>query len=49
VSPDPADAMAFARRLAAPDDLILMTGSVMLVGETKAIRLGCGLSPLSLR
>ncbi len=46
VSPDPADAMALARRLAAPDDLILMTGSVMLVGETKAILLGCGLSPL---
>ena len=31
---------------AAPDDLILITGSLMLVGEAKAILLGCGLSPL---
>jgi dihydrofolate synthase/folylpolyglutamate synthase len=44
--PDPADAMALARRMAAPDDLILITGSLMLVGEAKAILLGCGLSPL---
>lgn len=46
VVPDPADAIALARRMAAPDDLILVTGSLMLVGETKAILLGCGLSPL---
>lgn len=46
VRPDPADAMALARRMAAPDDLILITGSLMLVGEAKAILLGCGLSPL---
>jgi dihydrofolate synthase/folylpolyglutamate synthase len=46
VAPDPADAIALARRMAAPDDLILVTGSLMLVGETKAILLGCGLSPL---
>ena len=43
---EPADAMALARRMAAPDDLILITGSLMLVGEAKAILLGCGLSPL---
>jgi dihydrofolate synthase/folylpolyglutamate synthase len=43
---DPADAISLARRMAAPDDLILVTGSLMLVGETKAILLGCGLSPL---
>lgn len=46
VSPDPADAMALARRLAAPDDMILLTGSLLLVGEAKALLLGCGLSPL---
>ena len=44
--PEPAEAMALARRMAAPDDLILITGSLMLVGEAKAILLGCGLSPL---
>jgi dihydrofolate synthase/folylpolyglutamate synthase len=43
---DPAEAMALARRMAAPDDLILLTGSLLLVGEAKAILLGCGLSPL---
>lgn len=46
VVPDPADAISLARRMAAPDDLILVTGSLMLVGEAKAILLGCGLSPL---
>lgn len=46
MSPDPADALALARRMAAPDDLILLTGSLLLVGEAKAIMLGCGLSPL---
>ncbi len=46
VRPDPAEAMSFARRMAAPDDLILLTGSLLLVGEAKAILQGCGLSPL---
>jgi len=46
VVPDPADAIARARGMAASDDLILITGSLMLVGEAKAILLGCGLSPL---
>ncbi len=46
VVPDPADAIGLARRLAAPDDLILVTGSLMLVGEIQAIVRGCGLSPL---
>ena len=46
VVPDPADAISLARRVAAPDDLILVTGSLMLVGETQAILRGCGLSPL---
>jgi dihydrofolate synthase/folylpolyglutamate synthase len=46
VAPDPADAISLARRMAASDDLILVTGSLMLVGEAKAILLGCGLSPL---
>jgi dihydrofolate synthase/folylpolyglutamate synthase len=40
------DAMALARRLAAPDDLICVTGSLMLVGEMKALVRGCGLSPI---
>lgn len=48
VSPDPADALALARRMSAPEDLILLTGSLLLVGEAKAILLGCGLSPRSL-
>jgi dihydrofolate synthase / folylpolyglutamate synthase len=46
VIPNPAEAISLARRTAAPDDLILVTGSLMLVGEAKAILLGCGLSPL---
>jgi len=46
VRPDPADAMSLARRMAAPDDLILLTGSLLLVGEAKAILQGCALSPL---
>jgi dihydrofolate synthase/folylpolyglutamate synthase len=43
---DPHDALALARRMATPDDLILVTGSLMLVGEIKALLRGCGLSPL---
>lgn len=41
-----ADALAIARRLAAPDDLICVTGSLMLVGELKAVLRGCELSPI---
>ncbi|MBA5865550.1 MAG: bifunctional folylpolyglutamate synthase/dihydrofolate synthase [Nitrospira sp. CR1.3] len=42
----PADALALAKRLAAPEDLVCVTGSLMLVGEVKAALRGCGLSPL---
>ncbi len=44
--PLPADALAHARRLAASEDLICVTGSLMLVGEVKALLRGCGLSPI---
>jgi dihydrofolate synthase/folylpolyglutamate synthase len=44
--PVPADALARARRLAAPEDLICVTGSLMLVGDVKALLRGCGLSPI---
>ncbi|MDH4186791.1 MAG: bifunctional folylpolyglutamate synthase/dihydrofolate synthase, partial [Nitrospira sp.] len=40
------DAMVSAKQLAGPDDLICVTGSLMLVGECKAWFRGCGLSPL---
>ena len=39
-------ALAEARRMARPEDLICVTGSLMLVGEVKASLRGCGLSPL---
>jgi dihydrofolate synthase/folylpolyglutamate synthase len=42
----PADALTLARRLAEPDDVILVTGSLMLVGDVKALQRGCWLSPL---
>jgi dihydrofolate synthase/folylpolyglutamate synthase len=45
-APLPADALAKARGLAQPDDLICLTGSLILVGEVKAILQGCGLSPI---
>lgn len=45
-APAPADALAQARRLAGPEDVILVTGSLLLVGEVKALLRGCGLSPL---
>jgi dihydrofolate synthase/folylpolyglutamate synthase len=35
-----------ARRLARPQDVICVTGSLMLIGEVKASLRGCGLSPL---
>jgi len=44
--PLPADALALARRLASSQDLICVTGSLMLVGEVKALLRGCGLSPI---
>ncbi|MBI4401995.1 MAG: bifunctional folylpolyglutamate synthase/dihydrofolate synthase [Nitrospirae bacterium] len=46
VAPVAADALARARWLATPDDLICVTGSLMLVGEVKALLRGCGLSPI---
>jgi dihydrofolate synthase/folylpolyglutamate synthase len=41
-----ADALACAKRSAAPSDLICVTGSLMLVGEVKAFLRGCSLSPI---
>lgn len=46
VAPTPADALAWAKRSAAPSDLICVTGSLMLVGEIKALLRGCSLSPV---
>lgn len=46
VVPSLGDAMVLARRLATPDGLVCVTGSLMLVGEYKASLRGCGLSPL---
>lgn len=45
-APAPADALLLAKRLAAPGDLVCITGSLMLVGDVKAAMRGCGLSPL---
>lgn len=45
-APVPADALALAKRLAGPDDVICVTGSLMLVGDITAIYRGCGLSPI---
>jgi dihydrofolate synthase/folylpolyglutamate synthase len=44
--PEVADALALARRLAQKDDLICVTGSLILVGEIKTLLQGCGLSPI---
>jgi dihydrofolate synthase/folylpolyglutamate synthase len=41
-----AGALGEASRLARPEDVICVTGSLMLVGEVKAALRGCGLSPL---
>lgn len=41
-----ADALALAKARATERDLICVTGSLMLVGEVKALVRGCGLSPL---
>lgn len=45
-APVPADALALARQLAGPDDVICVTGSLMLVGDVTALYRGCGLSPI---
>ncbi len=44
--PQASDALALAKRLAAQSDLICITGSLMLVGDIKALLRGCRLSPL---
>ncbi|RPH81695.1 MAG: bifunctional folylpolyglutamate synthase/dihydrofolate synthase [Nitrospiraceae bacterium] len=46
VVPSLSDAMVLARQLAAPDGLVCVTGSLMLVGECKAWLQGCMVSPL---
>jgi dihydrofolate synthase/folylpolyglutamate synthase len=46
VEPAVADALALARRLACPSDLICVTGSLMIIGEVKALLRGSALSPL---
>ncbi|HLZ33049.1 MAG TPA: folylpolyglutamate synthase/dihydrofolate synthase family protein [Nitrospira sp.] len=40
------DALGHAKQLAGTDDLICVTGSLMLIGDVKALFRGCGLSPL---
>lgn len=40
------DALALARQLAGVDDIICVTGSLMVIGEVKALLRGCRLSPL---
>ena len=40
------EALGQAKRLARPEDLICVTGSLILIGEVKALLRGCGLSPL---
>ncbi|WP_455388217.1 bifunctional folylpolyglutamate synthase/dihydrofolate synthase [Petrachloros mirabilis] len=40
------DALKQARQLAGADDLICVTGSLMLIGDAKGLSLGCELSPL---
>lgn len=46
VEPAVADALARARRLARPTDVMCVTGSLMLIGEVKALLRGSALSPL---
>ena len=46
IAPSPTDALALAKARATAQDLICVTGSLMLVGEVKALVRGCGLSPL---
>jgi dihydrofolate synthase/folylpolyglutamate synthase len=40
------DALGQARQLAGADDLICVTGSLMLIGDVKGLSRGCELSPL---
>jgi dihydrofolate synthase/folylpolyglutamate synthase len=40
------EAVAAAKRAAAPHDVVCVTGSLMLIGEVKAALRGCELSPL---
>lgn len=42
----PAEALSVAKRRATSKDLICVTGSLMLVGDIKAVIRGCGLSPI---
>ena len=46
VAPTPSDALAAAKQSAAASDLICVTGSLMLVGEIKALLRGDSLSPV---
>lgn len=46
IAPGAADALALAKARATAQDLICVTGSLMLVGEVKALVRGCGMSPL---
>lgn len=45
-APSPADALLSAKMRASGQDLICVTGSLMLLGDIKAVLRGCGLSPL---
>jgi dihydrofolate synthase/folylpolyglutamate synthase len=45
-APSPADALLSAKTRASRQDLICVTGSLMLLGDIKAVLRGCGLSPL---
>ena len=42
----PTEALSLARRRASPDDVICVTGSLLLVGEVKALLRGCAVSSL---
>ena len=46
VAPSLSEAMTLARQLAGSEDLVCVTGSLMLVGECQAWLRGCGLSSL---
>ena len=46
IAPGAAEALALAKARAAAQDLVCVTGSLMLVGEVKALACGYGLSPL---
>jgi dihydrofolate synthase/folylpolyglutamate synthase len=46
VRPTVAEAFAYARRLAGPDDTVCVTGSLLVVGEVKAVLEGTTVSGL---